>query len=139
MDEWSIDSKIDPTEPGKELLSISSLQAKYLRVLSSSNKKAGQLGKKHKKLKKIKWEYYLGDLNNPEDLKKYGYEPFLKKVLKADVGMYLDADDELNDILSEIQDLKEIAEYCTSVLKELHSRTFQIKAFIDWEKFTNGQ
>jgi hypothetical protein len=77
-------------------------------------------------------------LNNPEDLKHYGWEPMLKTILIKDIPAYLDADAELNKLLARKNFHNEIVEYCTSVLKELHSRTFQLRSFIDWHKFTNG-
>jgi hypothetical protein len=32
----------------------------------------------------------------------------------------------------------EIVELCTSILKELNSRTYQLRSLIDWEKFIGG-
>jgi hypothetical protein len=33
---------------------------------------------------------------------------------------------------------EEIVDVCQSILKELHSRTFQLKEFITWERFIQG-
>lgn len=138
MDEWKKDSIIDNTEPGKELLLISGLRSKYLRILSCHNLLVQNCEKEYRKLKRIKWEYYSGDLNNPDDLKAYGWEPWTKRTLRNDIGMYLDSDDDLNKILMKKAVNKEIADCCTDIIKELHSRTFQLKTFVEWHKFTNG-
>lgn len=90
------------------------------------------------KMRKIKWEYYNGDLNNPEDLERYGLDPNPKKILRADIPTYLDSDKELNDILLKKVMHEEIVEFCKSVLKELNNRTWQLKTIADWEKFTSG-
>jgi hypothetical protein len=90
------------------------------------------------KLKKIKWEYYSGDLNNPEDLEQYGFEPMLKKPLRQDIPMYIDADDDLNKILMKKVIHQEIVDFCGSVMKELSNRTYQLNGVIKWEMFVQG-
>jgi lysyl-tRNA synthetase class II len=138
MEEWSKDSIIDETEPGRELIKISKTHSKYLNIMSHHNLIVKKLTIDYNKLKKIKWEYYSGDLNNPEDLEQYGLEPWVKKTLRQDIPMYIDSDKELNNILLKRVIHQEIVDYCQSIIKELNSRTWQLKSFIDWEKFTSG-
>jgi hypothetical protein len=138
MNEWEKDSKINETEPNKELVRIPTLHSKYLNILTYHRMMATKADVDYKTFKTIKYEYYNGKLNNPEDLKHYGWEPMLKTILIKDIPAYLDADAELNKLLARKNFHNEIVEYCTSVLKELHSRTFQLRSFIDWHKFTNG-
>jgi len=138
MEEWSKDSQIDQTEPGRELIKTSSLHSKYLRILTHHNLVCKKLMGDYQKLKKLKWEYYSGDLNNPEDLEQYKFPPMVKKVLRQDIPMYIDSDTELNNILLKKTVHEEIVNFCGSVLKELNNRTWQLKSFIDWEKFTSG-
>lgn len=138
MEEWSKDSKIDETEPGRELAKIPSLHAKYLRIMTHHNLLAKKFMADFNKAKKTKWEYYSGDLNNPEDLEVLGLEPWLKKTLRQDIPMYIDSDPLLNNILIKKTVHQEVVDFCGSVLKELNNRTWQLKSFIDWEKFTSG-
>lgn len=138
MEEWSKDAPIDETEPGREMAKISSLHSKYLRILTHHNLICKKLQGDYNKLRKIKWEYYNGDLNNPEDLAQYNLEPMTKKVLRADIPTYLDSDTELNNILLKKVVHEEIVNFCSSVMKELNNRTWQLKSLIDWEKFTSG-
>ena len=137
--EWERDSRIDETEAGKELLKISSLNQKYLKVLSHHNLLTKKLEIKYKKQRHIYNEYYSGSLNNPEDLKEYGFdEPFLVEMGKrGQIPAMLDSTDALNDILIDRITNQEIVDKCTYILKELHSRTFQIRSFIDWYKIMN--
>jgi hypothetical protein len=138
MEEWSKDSKIDETEPGRELAKIPSLHAKYLRIMTHHNLLAKKFMADFNKAKKVKWEYYSGDLNNPEDLEVLGLEPWVKKTLRQDIPMYIDSDPLLNNILIKKTVHQEVVDFCGSVLKELNNRTWQLKSFIDWEKFTSG-
>jgi hypothetical protein len=138
LEMWSKDCELDETEPGRELLKISGYHSKYLRILTHHNLICKKLTGDYSKLKKLKWEYYSGDLNNPEDLAEYGFEPMTKKVLRQDIPTYIDSDTELNNILLKKMFHQEIVDFCGSVIKELNSRTWQLKSFIDWEKFTSG-
>lgn len=135
---WAKDAVLDETEPGKELLKIPQLHSKYITIMSHHKLIVKKLASEYSKLKIVKWEYFSGDLNNPEDLQKHNLEPFRKKVLRQDLGNYLDSDTDLNNILIKKILHQEIVDICESILKELHSRTFQIKSFIEWSKFTQG-
>jgi hypothetical protein len=138
MEEWSTDSKIDETEPGRELIKTSTFHSKYLRIMTHHNLICKKLMGDYNRLKKIKWEYYSGDLNNPEDLEQYGLQPMMKKVLRQDIPTYIDSDTDLNNILLKKMIHQEIVDFCGSVLKELNNRTWQLRSFIEWEKFTSG-
>ena len=136
LEMWRQDSDIDRTEPGKALLDIPKLHSKYLNILSQHRLLSKQAEFKYNKMKKLKWEYYTGKLDDDE-LKKYGWEPF-PFVLKSDITTYLDGDEDLNKYKASKIVHDEIVEICTSILKELNSRTYQLRSFIDYEKFING-
>ena len=88
------------------------------------------------KVKKLKWEYYTGTLDEDE-LQKLGWEPF-RFVLKSDISVYIDGDDDLNKLKRKKSYHEETAKYCENVMKELNARTYQLRAFMDWEKFIQG-
>ena len=139
MEEWSKDSVIDETEPGRELIKISKLHSKYLMIMSHHNLLVKKYTIEYNRLKKLRWEYYSGDLNNPEDLEVLGLEPWLKKTLRQDIPMYIDSDQLLNNTLLKRTVHQEIVDVCQSILKELQNRTWQLKSFIDWEKLNCGR
>jgi hypothetical protein len=139
MEEWSKDAPVDETEPSRSIAKIPVLHAKYLRILTHHNLVVKKLTADFNKLKNIKWQYYSGDLNNPEDLEQYGYEPWSRKTLRQDVPILIDGDKELNNILMKKIVHQEVVDFCTSVLKELHSRTFQLKTFCEWERYVGGK
>jgi hypothetical protein len=138
MEEWSNDAVIDETEPGRELIKISSLHAKYLRILSHHNMVCKKIISDYNKLRKLKWDWYSGHLNNPEDLDIHKLEPMTLKILRTDIPMWIDSDKDLNNILLKKVLHEEIVSCCQAIIKELNSRTWQLKSFIDWEKFTSG-
>lgn len=136
MNEWEKDSHIDRTEPGKALLDIPKLHSKYLNILSRHKLLVKDSEFRYNRAKKIRWEYYTGKMTN-DDLKKYGLEPF-PFLLKSDITTYMDADEELNKHLAAKMLHEEVVSACEAIMKELHSRTFQLRSFIEWERFIQG-
>lgn len=136
MTDWAKDCQIDRTEPGKALLDIPKFHSKYLNILSHHKLLSKDAEFKYNKMKRIRWEYYTGKMGQ-DDLKKYGLEPF-PFTLKSDVSTYMEADEEMNRLLATKMLHDEIVSCCETILKELHSRTFQLKSYIDWERFIQG-
>ena len=135
---WTADAKFDQTQPDQELAKLGSLHSKYLTILSEHRLAMKTLEQKYFRFRKLKWEYYTGKLNGDKaTLEKYGWEPFLF-TLKSEVPSYLEADKELQGILSLKSLHEEMVEVCTSILKELNSRTYQIRDFISWQKYLQG-
>ena len=130
LEEWRKDADIDRTEPGKALLDIPKLHSKYLNILSRHRLLSKEAEFKYNKMKKIKWEYYTGKLDD-DDLKKYEWDPF-PYVLKSDLSTYMESDEDLNKYSAQKIMHDEIVEVCTAILKELNSRTFQLRDFIAW-------
>lgn len=136
LEMWRKDAEIDRTEPGKELLNIPKLHSKYLNILSNHRLLVKDAEFKYNKMKKVKWEYYTGKLDDDE-LKKRGWEPF-PFVLKSDITTYLESDEDLNRYLAQKALHEEIVDVCQAIIKELNSRTFQLRDFIAWERFIQG-
>jgi hypothetical protein len=133
---WTADANIDRTEPGKALIDIPKLHSKYLHILSSHRLLAKEAEFQYNKWRKLKWEYYTGKLDE-EELKQHGWQPF-PYTLKSEVNTYLEADDDVNKYLVRKLLHEEIVEVCQAILKELNSRTYQLRGVIDWEKFIQG-
>jgi hypothetical protein len=135
MEEWIKDAPINETDPQKSLAEVPSLHSKYLRIMTHHNLVAKKLQFTYNERRNLKWDWYKGDLNNPEDLAKYNLPPQEKTVIRQDIPKLLDADNELNNMLLKKILHEEIAEFCKAVLKELNNRTFQLKSYIDYERF----
>jgi len=136
MEQWERDSDVDSTEPGKEILRIPLLHNKYNKYLSLHNLSARRASLELDKMKKLKWQYYTGKLDQ-EELDKLGWEPF-RFTLKSDISIYIDGDDDLNKLKRKKAYHDEAAKFCENVMKELQSRTYQLKAYMDWERFIQG-
>jgi hypothetical protein len=73
---WSKDSETDPINLGGEVIRISKLHSKYLRIRTIHNVKAKKLTSEYNVLKLNKEHWYLGKLTE-EELKALKWEPYL--------------------------------------------------------------
>lgn len=137
MENWERDSKIDQTDPGTEIIRIPVLHNKYNKFLTLHNLASKRAGLELVKLKKLKWAYYTGKMDQDE-LKKHGWEPF-PFVLKTDIQTYLEGDIDMTNMQRKKVYHEEAANFCQNVMKELNNRTWQLKEFMAWERFINGQ
>jgi hypothetical protein len=136
-EEWcSNDSIIDETEPGKELIRVSALHGKYLNILSYHRMLSRKYVKEYENLKLIKTQYYLGELSF-EELQERGWEPEQRNISKPSLPLYMDADEDLTNLLIKKMIQDEIVDLCTLIIKELNSRVYALRAFIEWKKMTS--
>lgn len=134
---WENDAVIDQTEPSKELIKIPTLHSKYLGILTKHKIAAKRAHFDYLRMKKVKSEYFTGKLSQ-EELEEYGWEPF-QFVLKSDMSTYMDADKDLIKLLEKKVYHDECVSVIESIMNELKQRTWQLRDFISWEKFVNGQ
>lgn len=134
---WESDADMDQTEPGKELLKIPKLHNKYLSILTKHKIASKKAHFDYLRMRKIRLDYYAGRMSQ-EELQEYGWEPF-SFVLKTDVNAYLEADDNLIKLLEKKVYHEEAVSVIESIMSELKSRTFQLRDFIQWERFIGGQ
>ena len=128
------DLKINDTELDLESLKTPQLHNKYLKFLNKWKLLQSKANTDYYKLRKEKWEYYTGKA----DPDIYKEKPFDLKVLKADVHIYMDSDDELQKADQKAAYLKQVVSYLEQVLRSINNRTFLIKNAIEWKKFTSG-
>jgi hypothetical protein len=128
---------MDQTEPSKELLKIPVLHSKYLNILTKHKIASKKAHFDYLRMRKIKWEYFTGKMSK-EELDEYGWEPF-QFALKSDINTYLEADSDLIKLLEKKVYHEEAISVIESIMSELKQRTWQLRDFISWEKFVNGQ
>ena len=134
IEEWKQDCPIDDTTLDKESVKIPTLHGKYLELHSREKIFLNYLEVEYKKLYREKWEYYTGKA----DESVYREKPFDLKVLKSDVHIYINSDDEMQRADQKVAYLNTVAKYLEQILRGLNNRTFLIKNMIEWKKFTSG-
>jgi len=74
----------------------------------------------------------------PEELKEHGWQPFQLNVLKSDVPMHIEADQDIINLNLKIAMQQEKVDVLESIIKSIKDRGFQIKNAIEFEKFKVG-
>ena len=107
---WLADCKMDEMALDAESLKIPNLHSKYMEYWNEEVLNQRRLEQEYKSEFKIRWEYYSGKLSE-EELEEYNLEPFLQKVLRQDLDIYLDSDKKLQEIKSKIEYTKQKVNY----------------------------
>ena len=134
---WKKDSEIDRSELGEASAVIPQLHYKYYKIFAQERLKLRKLQAEYKVLYKDMWEYFQGNMSE-EDLKGRGWEPNPLRILKSDLGVYIDSDKDIITHNMKIAYQKEKIDFLESVIKTINIRGFHIKNAIDWEKFKVG-
>jgi hypothetical protein len=133
---WKEDAKIDIDDLHNESLKIPELHAKYYEIYSNLLLLKKKCEEDKKQIRHRKYEYYTGKAE-PD---VYIENPLDKKVRdKEHLVSCLNSDEEVSkiNIKSEIYDVS--LTFLQDIIKMLHSRTYQIKNSLDYQKFLSGQ
>lgn len=134
---WEEDSKIDRTELGDEALKISRLHNKYYPIYVQERMLLRKFESEMKQLKLDKYEFFSQGPN--EDSQAKGWKlPAKGLILKSDIPMYMEADGDIIQLSLKIGLQQEKIEFLDSILRSLSNRGYNIKAAIDWQRFTMG-
>ena len=135
--EWEKDAEIDKTDLANEALKIPKLHHKYYRLLVTEKSRLKKLESDYKKLKLEKTEFFIQ--GHDEETREKGWKlPAKGIILKADIPMYLEADQDLIDLSLQIGIQFEKVEFLESVIKTLNNRGYNIKTAVDFIRFTMG-
>ena len=128
------DLVIDDTELDTESLKTPILHNKYLQYYNKFNLLLKKSQWEERTLQREKWQYYTGK-SDPE---VYKQKPFDLKVLKNDVHIYINSDEDIQKIQAKIEYQSAIVSYLEQILRILNNRSFTIKNAIEWRRFTSG-
>jgi hypothetical protein len=137
VDEWTIDTQIDQTDLSTESLKIPKLHNKYIKILYNEKLRLRKLDTELKTLKREKYEFYTQGPSKETEEKGWKLPP-RGMILKTDIPMYLDSDDDIINLTLKIGYSKEKIELLEEIIKSINNRGFNIKAAIDWHRFTMG-
>ena len=136
---WSSDSVIDDTELDAESIKIPEIHNKYLKIFSDEKLRLVRLYSKSKELRRLKWLYYTGKLDEQtlKNLEWYVFDLDIKKN-RHDLEMFLESDKDIIELNDKVEYQKEKINYLETIIKSLSTRGFLIKNSIEWKKFIMG-
>ena len=130
----AIDLKVNDERLDTESLKNQELYAKYLDIKSKFELLMYKAKGDYKMLYRDKWEYYGGK----SDANVYVTKPFDLKVLKSDLSIYIESDEEIIQIENKIVYLETVCKYVDGVMKAISGRGWDIKNAIQWKNFEAG-
>ena len=128
------DLRVNDDHLDTESLKNQELYSKYLDYKSKFELLLYKAKGEYKILYREKWEYYGGKA----DAKVYITKPFDLKVLKTDLSIYIESDEDIIKIEHKISYLESVVKYIEGVLRSIQSRGWDIKNAISWKQFEAG-
>ncbi len=137
FEQWGIDSRIDPIRLGDASLEVPKLHNKYWRMLSQERMLLKKYQADLAQLMVNKKAWLNGELTSDE-LKKFGWNIQLKKMLKSEQDEFLKGDQDIIQMNLKMALQQEKIEVLTDIIKSLHNRSFAISNAIKWAQFQSG-
>ena len=128
------DIKLDDVSLDLESLRTPLLFDKYLKIASLLSRQENKLKKEYNVLKRDKILYYTGR----SDPDVYKENPFDLKVIKNELDIWLNADEDLSNLQEKINEFELKCNYAERTMKNILERQWHIKNVIEWRKFTSG-
>ena len=128
-------SKIDRSDLAHESTSIPEIHGKFLSIWRDEKLKLRQLRHKMKTLWKEKWLYYSGKAG----ANVYKEKPFDLKILRQDMNIFLEGDDDIQQLDAQIEIQNSKVEYLEAFITQLNQRTWHFRNAIEYLRFTQGQ
>tara|TARA_Y100000593_G_scaffold54218_1_gene101378 strand:+ start:10732 stop:11160 length:429 start_codon:yes stop_codon:yes gene_type:complete len=128
------DMKLDDISLDLESLRTPGLFDKYLKIHTLLKRELKKIEKRYSKIKREKVLYYTGRA----DREIYEENPFDVKILKNELDTFMNGDDDMIKVQSEIDEMQLMFDYVERCLKNILERQWHIKNIIEWRKFTNG-
>ena len=137
IDEAKEDIKLNFLDIENELLRNSHLIGKWLTYQQNQKAKFLLIETEYKRLLSKKKRYLMGRLDD-EERESNGWPVEGNKILKADLDMWLDADDEILKKKKHYLVQKQIVEFIDSTLSQVVDKKRSIKAYLDYKKWIEG-
>lgn len=135
---WKIDSVIDASRIREEILKTPQLHSKYLTFLMDYKKEYRKKESNILTVTKVKMRYYRGELTKAQ-LDSLGWEQYQgTKPIKSEMEALLNTDPDLIELNSDIENIKIILDSLESIIKAIASRSYDLKTYIEAEKFYAG-
>jgi len=132
-----LDAKIDQSALNNEASIIPQLHNKYLCLHTDEKLVLAKLENDLRILLRDKWLYYSGKMSK-EQLEDKGWEQFDLNLLKTDLDRFIRADTDVINLESKCLMQREKVNYLEQVVKLISNKIWNIRAALDWIRFTQG-
>lgn len=129
------DLEIDRSQLDVEALRTPKIHNRWLKKLYQRKDKIFALELKKKILMKEKWLYYTGKASDEMYVKDGAFH---LKLMKQEVPMFVEADEQIQEIDVKIHVVKQEVEFIQKTIEEINRRSFHITNALKALAFLNG-
>lgn len=134
---WEEDSKVPVDQLQEQAANVAYLHNKYYKIFLQERVTLRSLESARKKMYLDKFEYFTGTIDEAR-LKERQWKPFALRVLKTEVPMHMEADQDMIALDERIGVQKDKVEFLESIIKQINNRNFQIKNIIEFLRWSQG-
>lgn len=134
---WATDAKIDRYNLTEESLKIPMLHSKYYEIYMTEKNLLNKETEKLKNYLLAKTYWYSGKMSK-EELQKLGWQPFNIHLLKGDIPIVVDADQDVIEKRTNIMEQQDKVDFVKAILQSIHQRSYILKCAIENIKFESG-
>lgn len=134
---WATDAVIKENQLSSEAANIPILHAKYYKTYIREIGVLKNLEGELKVLERNKHLYYTGMMTDQEH-RELGWKPCDLSILKTDVPKFIDSDKDIIKARLKYAEQDEKVSFLKSIISQVNTRNFIIRAMIDFQKFQHG-
>ena len=134
---WREDSRINKDRLDEESILGPNLHSKYFDIFLDERMVLKRLKQELKRLGLEKYHFYTQGASK-EQIQKGWAVPAKGKIMKSDVGRYLEADSDLQNLELRIEHQESKIDFLYSIVDTISKRGFAIKNAIDFIRWQGG-
>lgn len=134
---WAKDSQIDQTDLEYDSSKQLDLHQKYHKALNEARRELRMREAAKKRMIPLKQDYYSNTLP-PQELKKYGWEPNRRAILKSDLNQVLESDEDIIQANLDIGEMHDLVVYLESIIRAINQKPFIVKNMLETRKINYG-
>lgn len=135
--EWSVDQELDFSYPDKVIRQVPLLHGKWWQFYTTERQRYLGVKQEHDSLKRAKFDWYLGRMDDEERL-RLGWPPQPLRIVRQEIDNYLNTDKDLLPLSGklEVQEIK--LKFIEDCIKHINNRGYLIRSYIDYLRFSQG-
>lgn len=137
--QWAKDSEVNRVKILDEILRTPKLHSKYLDMLVELRESHREIEIKVIALTRLKSRYYRGEFSK-EELLEHGWDQYQGvKPIKFELENLINTDPDMILLTTKLNECRICLDALESIIKVISSRSYDLKTFIEAEKFYNGK
>lgn len=126
--EWEVDREFDIYDVANEIARVPQLEQKYLNYYMVYKSRVKKLQQELAVNKRDLTDYYMGRAEKPSPV----------RIIKTESPTYIAADEVYQKTEEKLEFASQAVMYLEKILERIKSRPFDLRAAMEWQKFTSG-